>query len=451
MNSHRLEPELGSADEAASIDRLCDQFEAVWKARQVPRIEDYLRQVGEGPLPLLLRELLLLELDYRGRVGEHPTIEEYHARFPDHCSLVDAVFPALRTAGPPSGAGRRRDLDPVPEPREELDRSRANSEAAEETATLERCSDQRRSAEKTQSLLSGGNGAGGQAGGGDPPRAAASPRPGVPERIGKYAVIELLDEGGQSIVYRALDPDLKREVVIKLNRTAMSAGASNRDALLEQGKLVARLEHPHLDRVYELRFHEGRPFLVMQYASGLNLTQRLSRQPMTRPQQAALVAQLGRAVAAAHAQGIIHRDIKPANIMVDEAGQPRLIDFGLAWLRDVWASGDDEAVGVSGTPQYMAPEQARGEAADHRSDIFALGAVLYLLLTGKAPFSAANRLQSLERARLATSTMPRCAAGAFPAVCGGSVFTPRSSAAPPRGHRTRSRSQITAAPLAESA
>lgn len=396
-------------DDATWNDRLCDQFETAWKSQQAPRIEDYLVHTRESARPALLRELLLLEVDYRARAGQVPAASEYRARFPDFVGVVNAVLETFLVPADARGKSEGQGLPDegltgLPATPVEAEISRTAelpvglAGHAQEATTWGRGNGLPPHEEDRQPPTPPANGD--AAGGGrDKWPTGASACPAVPERIGKYMVIELLDEGGQSLVYRALDPDLKREVVIKLNRSPMSASASGRDALLEQGKLVARLEHPHLDRVYELGFDQGRPFLVMQYAAGLNLTQRVSRQPLTHLQQAALVAQVARAVAAAHAQGIIHRDIKPANIMVDPSGQPRLIDFGMAWLRDVWAGDGDEAAGLSGTPQYMAPEQARGEAVDHRSDIFALGAVLYALLTGKAPFSAATRLQSLQRAR----------------------------------------------------
>jgi hypothetical protein len=120
---------------------------------------------------------------------------------------------------------------------------------------------------------------------------------------------------------------------------------------------------------------------------------------MTAAQKAALIARVARAVSAAHSQGIVHRDIKPENIMVGKDGQPKLIDFGMAWLRDAWTSGPAEVGLVSGTPEYMAPEQARGEPVDQRSDVFALGAVLYYSLIGNAPFARADRTEALQRAR----------------------------------------------------
>jgi tRNA A-37 threonylcarbamoyl transferase component Bud32 len=219
-----------------------------------------------------------------------------------------------------------------------------------------------------------------------------------PPAIGDYTVLGLLGEGGQAVVYRGLHPALGQEVAIKLSRRPRQ-GQLDGDRLVQEGRLLAGLKHPNLARIYTLGLHGGCPFLVMEYIRGRHLKQYAEAEHPSPQQAAALVAKLARAAAAAHRLGIVHQDIKPRNIVIDEAGEPRLIDFGMARLLDAWA--DDRSADVSGTVAYMAPEQARGETQNLslRCDIFGLGGVLYFLLTGKDPFGGETLWEALERAR----------------------------------------------------
>jgi hypothetical protein len=214
------------------------------------------------------------------------------------------------------------------------------------------------------------------------------PVTGRPATIGKYFVVGTLDEGGQAVVYRALHPTLGKDVAIKWSRQA--AGSEGKDLLAHEGKLLADLDHPNLVRVYDLDFHEGRPYLVLEYVRGGNLEQAVQRRRLTPRDAADLLAPVARAVAVAHRRGITHQDIKPRNILIDEQGRPRLTDFGIARLQHAWSDPPNQPVG--GTLSYMAPEQARGEAdrVGPPSDIFALGGVLYFLLTGQPPFPGSN-------------------------------------------------------------
>lgn len=231
-------------------------------------------------------------------------------------------------------------------------------------------------------------------------RGAAAPDGDRPAVIGKFLILDALGKGGQAKVYRAFHPTLGREVVIKLSRRPLDVTQADRDHFVAEGKLLADLHHPNLARVYDLDFHEGCPFLVIEYVRGRNLRQVAGEHPFNPRQAAVLVAKVARALAIAHRRGVLHQDIKPENILIDETGQPRLIDFGLARLRDAWAGEADEPGSISGTPAYMAPEQARGETdrVDQRSDVFALGAVLYQLLVGKAPFAGKDDYDALARA-----------------------------------------------------
>ena len=210
----------------------------------------------------------------------------------------------------------------------------------------------------------------------------------MPDAIGKYKVVGWLDGGGEADVYRVVHIKLGNDLVLKLSRRRV--GADNQSGLVEEGRLLVDLEHPNLVRIYDLDFHDDRPFLVMEYVHGRNLEEYAGEEPVTPRRAAALVAKLAEVMAVAHRHGITHCDIKPRNILIDKLGEPRLIDFGMARLRHAWS--DRAASTWGGTVAYMAPEQARLEIdrIGPRSDIFALGGVLYFLLTGQAPFRGRN-------------------------------------------------------------
>jgi serine/threonine protein kinase len=219
--------------------------------------------------------------------------------------------------------------------------------------------------------------------------------PSIPSTIGKYHILEKLGRGGQADVYRALHPTLRKEVVIKLCRKPFGA---DRNAIAAEGKVLAELDHPGLARVYDLDFHEDRPFLVMDYVRACNLQQYVAHQRLTPQRAAGLIAKAARALTVAHRLGFVHQDLKPNNILIGEAGEPRIIDFGMARLSHGWIDSHDQPDG--GTASFMAPEQARGEVdrIGPASDVFALGGVLYFLLTGQPPFAGAALEERLKRA-----------------------------------------------------
>lgn len=216
--------------------------------------------------------------------------------------------------------------------------------------------------------------------------------------IGKYLVIGKLGQGGQGQVFRALHPELNKELVIKLAGSAMAGADAERDLLMREGQVLAELDHPGIGRVYDLGIHDGQAYLVMEYVRGVTLKQHAETAKLSARQAAELIAPVARALAAAHRRGVIHQDVKPANILIDEAGRPRLIDFGLARLRGAWTGETPQPTG--GTAAFMAPEQARGDTqlVGPGSDIFAIGAVLYALLTGRAPFSGPSWSAALDKA-----------------------------------------------------
>ena len=230
------------------------------------------------------------------------------------------------------------------------------------------------------------------------PRSQEAP---MPAAIGKYLVVGRFPHSGQAEVFRVVHPQFQQERVLKLAKEPVGPGG--RSEIIEEGKIMSELEHPHLVRVYDLDFLGDRPYLVMEYVRGRNLEQFAAEDHVLPRRAAALVAKVAGAAAFAHRRGIVHRDIKPKNILVDEAGEPRLIDFGMARLRTAWS--DDRKEPDGGTFAFMAPEQARTESPEDRqkvgprSDVFALGGVLYFLLTGSTPFPGRTWTEAWDRAR----------------------------------------------------
>ena len=238
----------------------------------------------------------------------------------------------------------------------------------------------------------------------DPYQTLSEVRPATPaptdsmvQSIGKYVVVGRLGEGAQAAAYRAVHPNLPRDLAIKLAHAPVRPGSEQHDLLVREGRHLAQLEHANIARVFDLDFHQGRPFLVMEYHKGVNLQQHAKSHKLTPREAARLLIPLARAADAAHRLGIVHQDIKPANILIAETGTPYLLDFGLAQLADAWNGADAQPIG--GTAAYMAPEQARGDPkSTPATDIFALGGVLYFLLTGHAPFHGRDSHEAMQHA-----------------------------------------------------
>jgi len=213
--------------------------------------------------------------------------------------------------------------------------------------------------------------------------------------IGRYEVRSLLGAGGMGEVYLAYDHDLEREVAIKVLRDGMAESSERARRFLQEAKAASAFHHPNIAHVYEIGSHDDLRFIAMEMVEGETLRDRLAHGPMSIDDVFSIAVQIAAAVAAAHKAGIVHRDIKPENVIVNREGYAKVLDFGLAKLRDI--RGDDAATlvktkaGVSmGTLGYMAPEQIAGGDITPSADVFSLGVVLYEMLSGRRPFEGAS-------------------------------------------------------------
>jgi serine/threonine-protein kinase len=216
-------------------------------------------------------------------------------------------------------------------------------------------------------------------------------------RLGAYEVKGVLGRGGMGIVLKAFDPALNRNVAIKVLSAPLANCGAARRRFLREARAAAAVVHLHVVSVFAVVETSGLPFLVMEYVPGRSLQDRLDRLgPLSLQEVLRIGMQTAAGLAAAHAQGLVHRDVKPANILLENGVERvKLTDFGLA--RAAADAGLTQSGLVAGTPNYMAPEQARGESTDYRADLFSLGSTLYAMCTGIPPFRAESAVAVLRR------------------------------------------------------
>ena len=334
------------------IDAACDRFEADWRAGGPLDLEAFLETVegvAESARGHLFRELLALELEFLRERGERPSLGEYRERFPEFQAALDSAA----TLGA---------LDP--------DATRAPG-SAEPHSGDDQVEVVRVGPDTEEVLRSAG-----------------------------YEVVRELGRGGMGVVYEARQVALNRVVAIKLIRSAEFASEAERLRFRNEAEAVARMDHPNIVPIYEVRRHRGNDFFSMKLVPGAGLDKRLDRYLADPRAAARLAATAAEAIHHAHRRGILHRDLKPANVLVDEAGAPHITDFGLA--RNIESDADLTQSGVIvGTPSYMSPEQASGikGGLTTATDVYGLGAVLYAMLAGRSPYSGSGLLETLDRVR----------------------------------------------------
>src|SRR5262249_36483271 len=229
----------------------------------------------------------------------------------------------------------------------------------------------------------------------------ANPGRAVPAVAG-YEILGELGRGGMGVVYQARQVRLNRPCALKMILAGAHANPEVGARFLAEAQAIARLQHPHVVQIHHIGEADGLPFLELEYVSGGSLDRQLDGVPWTPKRAARLVEQLARGIAEAHRLGIVHRDLKPGNVLLAGDGSPKITDFGLAKALGS-ESGLTRTESILGSPSYMAPEQAEGRArqAGPAADIYAVGVILYELLTGRPPFRGATPLETLEQVKAA--------------------------------------------------
>lgn len=212
-------------------------------------------------------------------------------------------------------------------------------------------------------------------------------RPG--QRVGQYEIVATLGRGGMGVVYKAYDARLDRHVALKFLPSYLARGGTGRARLRSEARAVSALDHPNICTIYDIgELGDGRIFLALACYEGETLKQKIAGGPLPVADAIAITGQIAEALSAAHQRGIVHRDIKPSNVVITTEGRVKILDFGVAKLREEDSTGQEAAMG---TLAYMSPEQLRGEAADAGSDLWSLGVVVYEILAGRRPFGVEGR------------------------------------------------------------
>jgi predicted ATPase len=340
-----------SPDEWGHLERAVDRFVTAWRVGDRPAIADYL-PADVGLRPPALVELVHTDLELRLKAGEAARVEEYLRAFAELATLPGAAVDLIVAE-----YGLRSRSEPALAMDEYL---RRFPDLADELGSRLR----------PPSTAVPGSGAG--------TATRMDPVPVVPG----YEILEVLGRGGMGVVYKARQLSLDRPVALKFLPAATAGDPAWLDRFRREGRTASALNHPHICTIYDTGDAAGRPYLSMEWIEGRTLHQG-PRPPIATAVR--WIYQAARALAAAHAAGVVHRDVKPDNLMVRSDGIVKVLDFGLA--RQL--TGGSEAGGLVGTLQYMSPEQAREELVGPACDVFSLGLVLYELTTGRHPFAAA--------------------------------------------------------------
>ena len=382
------------------IEDRCERYEADWRALKAPRIEDYLFDTNGEVRNALWMEIVLLDRELREATGEPSTLADYEKSCPDGMILLDPSTANLpvsddRVLGSEEGGLTRgvgaldshaqSALPPghpalIAQPLEQTE-----GELGETTGPI--------GLSATIGYIQGDVVAGEVFN----DRAVGQ----VGSKMGDYLLLEKLGQGGMGIVFKARQNSLNRDVALKIIKTGLLADEQEVRLFRFEAESVASLDHPHIVPILDSGQHEGVLYYSMKLINGRNLAESNSRFRDTPLATAGLMSRIAEAIQHAHERGVLHRDLKPSNILLDDRGEPHVIDFGLA--RRIGEGAADESISDThpmGTPSYMSPEQARGHKRNEittATDVYGLGTILYTLLTGRPPFTGNSTKDILRR------------------------------------------------------
>jgi serine/threonine-protein kinase len=358
---------MSPSSDPASVVEVRQRFIAAWedtaRGGAAPTVEAYLGPIAEPERSQLRAELEALDRSYRARRS--------------------AVRPAAADTGVAADTGPAGTVDYQPA----VSVSTGEYVPAPPVTTVDYVPGEVRAVDGKTSAA---------------PRATA-----VPDTVAGYEILGVLGRGGMGVVYRARQPGLKRLVALKMIRAGGHADAHDLARFRTEAEMVARLQHPNIVQIYEVGDDQGQPYFSLEFVDGTSLKEKIGGTPQPPREAAALARTLAEAMDYAHQNGIIHRDLKPANVLLTRDGVPKVGDFGLA-RRLEEDSGQTSPGAAVGTPSYMAPEQAEGRSreAGPLADVYSLGAILYELLTGRAPFRGASVLETLQQVRTREPVAP---------------------------------------------
>jgi WD40 repeat protein len=333
------------------VDAVCRRFEADWRAGARPAVDSYLPEAPDEARPALRTELEALERELR------------------HSGETVARGKPSSASEAPTGAPAGPPTHPIPT---------LGSPSVHEQATV---------APGNQATVDPGPGSKGE---------GSEPSLSRVRYFGDYEIIREIARGGMGVVFQARQVSLNRPVALKMILAGQLANEIDVKRFYTEAEAAANLDHPCIVPIYEVGQHQGQHYFSMGFVDGESLSHRLAEGPLPPREAAGLMVKVAEAIEYAHQRGVIHRDLKPANILLDKNGNPRVTDFGLAKQLET-DSGLTGSGQIMGTPSYMPPEQAGGKRGDvgPASDVYALGATLYALITGRPPFQAATPMDTL--------------------------------------------------------
>jgi WD40 repeat protein len=363
------------------VDQACDRFETAWRAGRAPSIENFLAEADEVDRAALHHELEALERELRqshGVSGRPATV------LLTPIAEAPTIPPGMFPKAPGSRAASASIHDEATVAPGETTRHARNAEtgphSATETPTARMHSPIDASASPDQVA----------------PEPADAVSPTFIRYFDDYEITSEIARGGMGVVFRARQMSLNRPVALKMILAGQLANEAEIRRFYTEAESAANLDHPGIVPIFEVGEHEGQHYFSMGFVEGQSVSQRLAAGPFPPREAAALLAKVADAIEYAHQRGVIHRDLKPANILIDASGSPRVTDFGLAkkLKSDSALTGSGQ---IMGTPSYMPPEQAGGERGEvgPAADVYALGATLYALVTGRPPFQAATAMDTV--------------------------------------------------------